>query len=288
MAPALDALISYHNTSFDANGEKNMPFDGNGNHSLPQGSIVETGDKVLPSQHNPPLQDISAALSMVLIRDGRAPMVGSLPMNGNPITGLAPGTNPTDAATVSQGVPVGALMDFAGSVAPSGWMLCYGQSVSRTTYAALFTAIGTTYGAGDGSTTFNLPDVRGRVTAGRDDMGGTVAGRLTGGLPQGIAGRTLGAGGGLESHVNTISEMAPHNHGGATLGGGAHLHTFLDSLLVLGDGVGTGSQFNNGTTIGTTSSAPDHTHVIAFQGNGAPHNNVQPTIITNKIIKVSV
>lgn len=79
-----------------------MAYDGNGNHSLPPGSIVQTGDKVLPSQHNPPLQDISASLSMALVRDGRAPMVGPLPMNGNRITGAGDGVDAGDGATVGQ------------------------------------------------------------------------------------------------------------------------------------------------------------------------------------------
>lgn len=79
-----------------------MPYDANGNHSLPNGTIVSTGDKVLPSQHNPPFQDVSASLSMVLIRDGRAPMTGDLPMGGHKVTGLADGVADTDAATKGQ------------------------------------------------------------------------------------------------------------------------------------------------------------------------------------------
>lgn len=75
-------------------------------------------------------------------------------------------------------IPSGVLVPYAGATAPSGWLLCFGQAVSRTTYAALFAAIGTSWGVGDGSTTFNLPDMRGRVAAGQDNMGGTAAGRL--------------------------------------------------------------------------------------------------------------
>ena len=57
-------------------------------------------------------------------------------------------------------MPVGCVIPFAGAAAPTGWLLCQGQAVSRTTYAQLFSVIGTTYGSGDGSTTFNLPDMR--------------------------------------------------------------------------------------------------------------------------------
>jgi microcystin-dependent protein len=95
--------------------------------------------------------------------------------------------------------PAGTVNPFAGSSAPSGWLLCDGRStgISRTTYAGLFAVIGTTYGTGDGSTTFNLPDLRGRVIAGVDNMGGTDAGRLS-------TSNTLGTASGSETNT--------HNH----------------------------------------------------------------------------
>lgn len=73
----------------------------------------------------------------------------------------------------------GTVLPFAGSLAPEGWLLCYGQAVSRAVYPHLFDKIGTTFGAGDGSTTFNVPDLRGRVAAGKGDMGGTATNVLT-------------------------------------------------------------------------------------------------------------
>lgn len=98
---------------------------------------------------------------------------------------------PTGAASLDSGgklpsaqlpdglIPAGVMVPFAGGTAPTGWLLCSGQAVSRTTYATLFAAIGTTWGAGDGSTTFNLPDLRDRVPVGKGDMGGTAAALLT-------------------------------------------------------------------------------------------------------------
>lgn len=65
-------------------------------------------------------------------------------------------------------MPTGAIMDFAGEESPKGWLICNGSAVSRTTYAKLFKVIGTTFGSGDGSTTFNLPDMRKRVSVGKD------------------------------------------------------------------------------------------------------------------------
>lgn len=73
----------------------------------------------------------------------------------------------------------GIVVPFAGASAPDGFLLCSGSAVSRSTYSRLFSVIGTTFGVGDGSTTFNLPDMRGRAAAGKDNMGGTSAGRLT-------------------------------------------------------------------------------------------------------------
>ena len=81
-----------------------------------------------------------------------------------------------DVSTIS---PVGHMIIWNTDTAPTGWFLCFGQAVNRTTYAALFAVLGTTFGVGDGSTTFNLPDLRGRLPLGQDNMGGTPANRVT-------------------------------------------------------------------------------------------------------------
>jgi microcystin-dependent protein len=99
-------------------------------------------------------------------------------------------------------IPSGMLAPFAGATAPTGWFLCYGQEVSRTDYANLFTAVGTVYGNGDGSTTFNLPDLRGRTIAGQDDMGGAAASRLTG--DNGATTATASANGSFTSTTNIL------------------------------------------------------------------------------------
>jgi len=90
------------------------------------------------------------------------------------------GTLNQTSNTFSGGTPAGAVTAFAMSTAPSGWLKCNGAAVSRTTYAALFSAIGTTYGSGDGSTTFNLPDLRGEFVRGWDDSRGVDSGRTMG------------------------------------------------------------------------------------------------------------
>src|SRR4051794_36885710 len=103
----------------------------------------------------------------------------------------------------------GVVFPFGGATAPAGFLLCDGSAVSRIQYPALFAVLLTRFGAGDGSTTFNLPDLRGRVIAGVDNMGGSAANRLTT-AGSGINGAVLGADGGAETHVLTQAQMPAH------------------------------------------------------------------------------
>ncbi len=185
-------------------------------------------------------------------------------------------------------VPTGTLLPFAGSAAPNGFLLCGGQAASRTAYAVLFAVIGTTYGTGDGSTTFNVPDLRGRLPAGVDNMGGTAANRLTT-SGSGIAGTTLGASGGEEAQTLATAEMPAHTHAvsGNTGAGTAHHHGgVLAQSNQFAPGIG-----GNGTVSGTTNTADEsaHTHPInltsASTGGGGAHNNMPPALVVNYIIK---
>lgn len=118
-----------------------------------------------------------------------------------------------DLAAGIAALPVGTILDYAGSTAPSGFLLCDGAAVSRSTYSGLFNLIGTTFGAGDGSTTFNVPDLRGRVGVGLDNLGGSDAGRLS-------AANTLGGNGGAEKVTLTGANVPSHDHGGTITSGG--------------------------------------------------------------------
>ena len=175
--------------------------------------------------------------------------------------------------------PAGSVIAYAGSTAPTGWLLCQGQAVSRTTYATLFGEIGTYYGAGNGSTTFNVPDLRGRVVAGKDDMGGVAANRLTG-TSGGVDGSALGAYGGSETHTLTVSQMPLHGH--------PWYSSFTTQSTFQSKSTGGFPHTTNSATVrnaytGTPSATQGQQ--IGGSGGDAAHNNVQPTMIMSCTIK---
>lgn len=197
------------------------------------------------------------------------------------------------ATATAASSPPGTVSDFAGASAPSGWLFCFGQAVDRTTYAALFAAIGTTFGSGNGTTTFNLPDLRGRVVAGKDDMGGASANRLTN-QSGGLNGDNLGATGGAETHALSVGQLPSHNHGVGTLAtssAGAHTHDVAYNSSNANGSVALGGtdQAANANRAAAALLSGAHTHPLTGStgsvGSGDAHNNVQPTIILNKIIK---
>lgn len=151
-------------------------------------------------------------------------------------------------------LPAGLTAPFAGSVAPAGWLLCDGSAVSRTTYAKLFAAIGTAYGIGNGTSTFNVPDLRGRIIAGKDNMGGTAASRLTVAVA-GFDATLLGAVGGSQDYtpagINGGSQSIAHTHTGPshthTM---AHTHNFAHThaSFRIGATAGSGWWFNASET----------------------------------------
>lgn len=189
---------------------------------------------------------------------------GTLDQTGADTTQLYDAILALIAANLNPPVPAGTILPTGCTAAPTGYLLCYGQAVSRTTYSALYTAIGTTFGAGDGSTTFNLPDLRGRVVAGQDDMGGTSANRLTG-LSGGVDGDVFGASGGLESHTLTTAQIPAHTHPSAL-----YNVSFTSSGPVY---------------VPTSQSGSTPSTIDANTGGGGAHNNVQPTLILNYMIK---
>ena len=155
------------------------------------------------------------------------------------------------------GIPAGVYIPYGGATAPAGWLLCYGQAVSRATYADLFTAIGTFFGVGDGSTTFNVMDIRGRLPLGKDDMGGASADRVTDAAADSIGG-SLGA----------ESKNIDHTHTGTT--GTANSTVLVDD--------------NSG---GTDYQVPNDSSTYSFTTNsgGSIQNVMNPVLTGNYIVK---
>lgn len=286
-----------------------MPRDTNGNTNPLPGTIVATGDTILPSQHNPALVDLYAMMTQSLSRDGQGGMRANLAMNGFQVTGLGSATQPGNAVPLSQfqsGTPVGAVIDFAGVNPPDTWLLCFGQAVEVSAYpefvAACYVGNSLNATAGFGYRTTSqtdpsanrstsgqfivLPDYRGRVGAGRDDMGGVDSQRLS---FFGSVAKLIGGALGSASHVLTLGQLAKHNHGG-TLSGGSHNHSGIN-IPVGAAGPGPGVVQSNGAsgtpTLSGQMSGGEHTHDVPTSGNDEAHPNAQPTIVVNKIIKVS-
>lgn len=197
-------------------------------------------------------------------------------------------------------VPVGGIIPYFGTAAPnSRWLLCTGQAVSRTTYSALFAVIGTTAGAGDGLSTFNVPDMRGRVPVGLDNMGGASANIIVDGQAD-VLGGMLGA----EAITLSATQIPAHSHGAGSLvtsTTGSHRHGV--------DGGDTGFRIlitNSPSTIWIDNPGPsgdqeitysqldlagNHSHSItgntASVGGGSSHNNVQPSRAMAYLIRAS-
>jgi Microcystin-dependent protein len=231
--------------------------------------------------------------------------------------------NALEAATL----PTGAITMYGASSAPTGYLLCDGTAVNRTTYAALFTAIGTSYGVGNGTTTFNVPNLKGRVPVGLDSGDASFD--------------ALGETGGAKTHTLTSSEMPSHTHTGPshthtgpshthsgpshTHAGGSHTHAMQHIHIVASRSVNGGTPSGSGNTFllasggsyaltGTSDQDPESTSTSGVfntgaggtgdtgasgtgdtgasgtgntgsAGSGSAHNNLQPYITLNFIIK---
>lgn len=158
---------------------------------------------------------------------------------------------------IREGDFIGLINMWGGSAAPTGWLLCDGAAISRTTYSKLFAILGTTYGVGDGSTTFNVPNLKGKVPVGKDAAQTEFD--------------TLGEAGGEKTHVLTTPEMPAHTHRAATGGSGSGN---FDPFALQNDNR---ANFNNW--------APESPSEVT--GGGGAHNNLQPYVVVNFIIKAS-
>ena len=186
-------------------------------------------------------------------------------------------------------IPLGGMIEFTGTTAPNGsFVLPSGQAISRTTYATYFAMVGTTYGAGDGSTTFNVIDKRGRVSAGKDDMGGSAASRLS----STITGTTLGAAGGAETVTIAQGNLPNYNLSGGGLTAAAQSITTktVSGITLTGGGPHTlaiAPPSETGTTSAiATAAASAVSGNVPSGGSGTALNKLPPTIIVNYILRV--
>lgn len=194
--------------------------------------------------------------------------------------------------------PPGAIHPYGGTSAPIGWLLCDGSSVLRATYPALFAAIGTAFGSVDG-THFNIPDLTGRVIAGKESAGT----RLTTAV-SGVDGGTLGAVGGSQSHTLLTTQLPAHTPAGTVaITETAHTHGVsvrndtaspvsspAGAAVLANNSSGTSYSSAAGTSQNNTMNVAASTGITATFtgtaiGSSAAHNNVQPTIVLNYIIK---
>jgi microcystin-dependent protein len=268
-----------------------MSRNGSGTYNLPAGNPVVTGTTITTTWANTTLSDIASALTGSVAADGQTPMSGNLNIANNRVINVADPTSAQDAATktyvdavgftvapgtsgnvlTSNGtiwtsaaattIPSGSMQMWPTSTAPTGYLLCAGAAVSRTVYAALYAVIGTTYGVGDGSTTFNLPDLRGRMPLG---VNGSYALASTGGSADSI----------VVSHTHTATVTDP-----------GHLHAINGSNVAGGFAAGSNGYQNTGTTNSATAvtgiSVSNST--VGSSGTGA---NLPPYLAINFIIKV--
>ena len=167
----------------------------------------------------------------------------------------------------------GVIQLYAGSSAPNGWLICNGQAVSRTTYAALFAVIGTTYGAGNGSTTFNIPNLVNKTVRGSNSLGKT---------------------GGSDTVILTTAQMPAHSHGVgslATNNTGAHTHTVGTGTRYAGGSSGNypSATYNTSDVTVNTNSNGAHSHTISGStgsvGSGSAVSITNPYVMLHYIIK---
>jgi microcystin-dependent protein len=289
----------------------------NGVYSLPVGYLAVTGQTIQASQHNPPLEDIAAALTGRLSRDGTAPMTGpvkaadgavgspSVTFANAPTTGLYKTMSGNIGVAVggsevaefgSGGIVkgsrlIGELIPWTFSTAPPLWVLCFGQTLSRTTYADLWAlaqieiANGLTlFNNGDGSTTFGVPDMRGRVPAGKDDMGGSSAFRLTSAVMT-PDGQHLGATGGAQNKTLVTANLPAYTPSGSVAGTVPIQGAYAIGGFVSGSVITTAAA--EGINNGGATSLPFNAAIFtgsAQGGTSTPFPTMGPAIITNYIL----
>ena len=271
-----------------------MSRNGSGTYTLPAGNPVVTGTTISSTWANSTLTDIASALTASVAADGQTPMTGSLNMANNKVISVTDPTNAQDAATkayvdavgftvapgtsgnvlTSNGtawtsatpavaVPTGAINMWPTASAPTGYLLCAGSAVSRTTYAALFAIVGTTFGVGDGSTTFNLPNYTNCMSY------GTTVGATGGSADAVVVSHTHTA-------TSTVSDPTHVHYTYGAYGGGGNPGGSLNTANPGGQNMAT-TAASTGITVATTNTST---------GVSGTNANLPPYLGINFIIKV--
>lgn len=213
------------------------------------------GERIYAAQHNANwttistfCNDLSSGVNIAdeaISSDNLAPAAVTGPkIAANAVTSDKLASNVLNGLT-----PSGAIMQYAGTAAPTGWLLCDGSNVNRSTYSDLFAVVGTTYGSGDGSTTFGLPNLKGRIPVGLDAAQTEF--------------NALGETGGFKTHTLTIGEMPSHTH----IQNG-HNHTMAHTHSVTHDHPSvTSTSDTHRHTVEALNAAGNHNHTLGFTGD---------------------
>ena len=199
-------------------------------------------------------------LSLCFVFAGELEVEGNLKLQGDLIF-----QDQSTMVTAAKELPTGVILPFAGQSAPEGYLICAGQEIYREEYSSLFEVIGELYGSGDGQTTFNLPDLRGRMPLGKDNMNEENANRV-----ENEQADSLGGSAGEENHQLTVDELAEHTHPMST-------HFIQSTHPVIHNVTGARHYFND-----------DWEYVnrnTDSSGGNQPHNNMPPYLTLNYLIK---
>lgn len=242
----------------------NVAHTGDGTHAALTGKATTSGGKTLSLQNSSAVEKLSVddagnLSSATVTTTGNATVGGNLAITGSTTFS----SNPTINGTGLQLLAPGSIVMYGGSGQPSGYFLCNGQAVSRTSFALLFAAIGTTYGAGDGSTTFNVPNLKGSVPVMLDSTQTEF--------------NALGKTGGEKTHTLTTPEIPSHLHAAGSLVAARSSATGASNIS------GRASSFDNQGTVSSDVIISGSTDVT---GDGGAHNNLQPYLTLNFIIHI--